>query len=164
MIPVRSRSDECGSIVGIIFLWRVIELSPIVISLSVSIPRIIVQLRFWTMSGLSLSLSGEEHVFRVASIGDESVVTFTTSEFAHLSVIFEGRCTMVGKSERTSERKHVLEQPESIRAGKLSPLSVILTNLRVGGAKLAYLQVSVLPDSHSSFMMIILTSAGTLSL
>lgn len=108
-----------------------------VISLSMSIPRIIGQERFWTMSGSNFTLSGAELVFRVASIGDESVVTVTTSEFAHFSVIFEGfsLLTEVGRSLRTSERMHVLLQPESINAGKLSPLSVILINLSDVGAK-----------------------------
>lgn len=107
-----------------------------VISLSMSIPRIIGQERFWTMSGSNFTLSGAELVFRVASIGDESVVT-ATSEFAHFSVIFEGfsLLTEVGRSLRTSERMHVLLQPESINAGKLSPLSVILINLSDVGAK-----------------------------
>jgi hypothetical protein len=96
------------------------------------------------MSGFSLSLSGVELVWRVASIGDESVVTETISKFAHLRLMFEGfsLLTEVGRSLRTSERKHVLLQPESIRAGKLSPLSVIIINLSEVGAKLAYLHVS----------------------
>ena len=89
------------------------------------------------MSGFSLILSGVELVSRVVSIGDESVVTVTTSEFAHLSVIFEGfsLLTAVGKSLRTSERIHVLLQPESIKAGKLSPFIVIFINLSEAGAK-----------------------------
>ena len=84
-----------------------------------------------------MSISGDELVFRVASIGDVSVVTITTSEFAHLSLMLEGfsLLTEVGRSLRTSERKHVLLQPESINAGKLSPLSVILINLSEVGAK-----------------------------
>mgnify|MGYP003326723226 CR=1 FL=1 len=106
------------------------------------------------MSGFSWMWSGEELVFRVALIGDASVVTFTTSEFAHLSVIFEefSLLTVVGRSCKTSERKHVLLQPESTRAGKFSPLSVILTNFREDGAKLAYLHVSAF-SSHSSLFI-----------
>jgi len=46
IMPVSSKSDELGSMVGIVLLWRVTELSPIVIFLSVSIPRIIGQERF----------------------------------------------------------------------------------------------------------------------
>ena len=106
------------------------------------------------MSGFSWMWSGEELVFRVALIGDASVVTFTISEFAHLSMIFEefSLLTEVGRSCRTSERKHVLLQPVSTSAGKLSPLSVILTNLSEDGAKLEYLQVSDC-TSHSSFII-----------
>jgi hypothetical protein len=75
------------------------------------------------MSGFSLILSGNELVCIVAAMGDVSVVTVTVSEFAHLSVIFEGCCllTRVGMSLRTSERIHVLLQPVSINAGKASP-------------------------------------------
>ena len=116
------------------------------------------------MSGFSFSLSGDELVFRVASIGNVSVVTVTNSEFAHLSLIFEGfSLTEVGRSLRTSDRKHVLLQPESISAGKLSPLSVILINLSEVGAKLAYLQVSD-GNSHASLFITFWTSAGTSSL
>ena len=106
------------------------------------------------MSGLSLSLSGVEQVFRVASIGDTSVFTFTTSEFAHLSVIFEGFCSfaLAGRSETTSDRMHVLLQPESMRQGKLSPLIVILIYFKEDGAKLMYLHVSD-GNSHSSLLI-----------
>ena len=108
------------------------------------------------MSGFCLSLSGVEFVRRVASIGDESVVTETISKFAHLRLMFEGfsLLTEVGRSLRTSERKHVLLQPESIRAGKLSPLSVIIINLSEVGAKLAYLHVS---DFTSHSLLIIMS-------
>ena len=91
-----------------------------------------------------------------------SVVTFTTSKFAHLSVIFEefSLLTVVGRSCKTSERKHVLLQPVSTSAGKLSPLSVILTNLSEDGAKFAYLHVSDL-TSHSSFIIMSRICFGT---